>query len=97
MVQKQTMMLEMQRTMQNSNSTQQQQPLSAPTPSPALALAPAPGPPGDRRRRCRIPRDKYCWTHGWTGHTSAQCRERDDRHKEEATFENKMGESTHGC
>ena len=101
MAQMQSMMLEMQRTMQHSTSIQQNHlptPTPSPTPAPASAPAPAPGPPRDRRRqRRRIPRDKYCWTHGRTGHTGTQCRERDEGHKEEATFENKMGGSTHGC
>ena len=47
----------------------------------------------------RYPRryNLYCWSHGGCGHLGGRCRDKKDGHKDEATFENKMGGSTLNC
>ena len=35
--------------------------------------------------------EKYCWTHGSSGHTSITCRAKAPGHQDNATFENCMG------
>ena len=35
--------------------------------------------------------DKYCWTHGGSGHTSITCRAKAPGHQDNATFENRLG------
>ena len=40
---------------------------------------------------------KYCWTHGACAHDSPQCKSKKTGHKDEATFQNKMGGSTANC
>ena len=47
----------------------------------------------------RYPRryNLYCWTHGGCGHLGGACRDKKPGHKDEATFENKMGGSTANC
>jgi hypothetical protein len=39
----------------------------------------------------------YCWSHGGCGHTSSDCQTPLPGHQPNATFENKMGGSTHRC
>ena len=39
----------------------------------------------------------YCWTHGGCAHGSAACKDKAPGHKNEATFENKMGGSKAFC
>ena len=41
--------------------------------------------------------DKYCWTHGACGHASSVCRAPASGHKQDATFENRMGGSNAFC
>ena len=41
--------------------------------------------------------NKYCWTHGGCAHNSAECKAKATGHKDEATFENKMGGSKAFC
>jgi uncharacterized Rmd1/YagE family protein len=45
-------------------------------------------------------RGGYCWTQGYrvasVNHTSANCRYKDDGHKNDATRDNNMGGSQHG-
>ena len=57
-------------------------------------------PRGNRKRKTpdnasfnRRTTNKYCWTHGGCSHTSAECKAKANGHKDEATFENKMGGS----
>ena len=47
----------------------------------------------------RYPRryNLYCWLHGGCGHLGGRCRDKKDGHRDEATFENKMGGSTLNC
>ena len=40
---------------------------------------------------------KYCWTHGACGHDSKQCRNKQDGHRDEATFADKMGGNEQFC
>ena len=35
--------------------------------------------------------DKYCWTHGGSGHTSITCRAKAPVYQDNATFENRLG------
>jgi type II secretory pathway component PulJ len=39
----------------------------------------------------------YCWTHGGSGHTSANCKAKVTGHQDCATFQDKMGGSTRNC
>ena len=39
----------------------------------------------------------YCWTHGACAHTSTECNNKAEGHKNEATFQNTLGGSTKGC
>ena len=41
--------------------------------------------------------NKYCWKHGKSSHHSANCNNKAPGHRDDATFENKMGGSTYGC
>ena len=41
--------------------------------------------------------DKYCWTHRGCGHLSSTCCAPAQGHKEDATFENRMGGSNAFC
>ena len=41
--------------------------------------------------------NKYCWTHGACGHTSAQCRLKASGHQDTATLENRLGGSNAFC
>ena len=65
---------------------------------------------GNNRRGKKIPKktpdnasfnrsqtDKYCWTHGACGHLSSGCRAPAAGHKEDATFQNRMGGSNAFC
>ena len=54
---------------------------------------------GGRGGGLRYPRryNMYCWSHGGCGHLGGCCRDKKDGHKDEATFENKMGGSTANC
>ena len=47
--------------------------------------------PGKKRKRTV---SKYCWTHGACAHSSRECRSKATGHKDDATFENRMGGST---
>ena len=40
---------------------------------------------------------KYCWTHGNCAHDSRKCNSKGTGHKNEATFQNKMGGSEKNC
>ena len=44
--------------------------------------------------KIRTKTDKYCWTHGGCAHTSKNCRNKKPGHQDDATFENRMGDST---
>ena len=46
-------------------------------------------------RRTNISR--YCWTHGACAHDSKNCRNKADGHRNNATFQNKLGGSTRFC
>ena len=47
------------------------------------------------RRKKRNPNQlKYCHTHGACNHDSPDCRSKAEGHKDEATFQNRMGGST---
>jgi hypothetical protein len=48
---------------------------------------------GNRNRRYH----RYCWTHGGCAHDGAHCRYKATNHKQEATFQNKLGGSTRNC
>jgi hypothetical protein len=39
----------------------------------------------------------YCWTHGGSGHSGANCIHKLNGHQDNATFQNKMGGSTKNC
>ena len=41
--------------------------------------------------------NKYCWTHGGSGHRGKGCMTKASGHKDDATFSNKMGGSTQNC
>ena len=41
--------------------------------------------------------DKYCWSHGACGHEGAQCKNKKQGHRDDATFSNKLGGSTFLC
>lgn len=52
-------------------------------------------PNNDTRRNPRTRRyTEYCWTHGACNHKSAECRNKAEGHKDEATKDNRMGGST---
>jgi hypothetical protein len=42
------------------------------------------------------PNSQYCWTHGFTGHSSSQCKRPAEGHIEKATGKNQQGGSTKG-
>ena len=42
-------------------------------------------------------RDKYCWTHGGCNHCSSKCSRKAPGHRDEATFDNRMGGSNAFC
>ncbi len=54
---------------------------------------------GGYDQRLRYPRryNMYCWSHGGCGHLGGRCRDKKPGHKDNATFENKMGGSTNNC
>jgi hypothetical protein len=52
---------------------------------------------GRDANRGRRNTSKYCWTHGACAHFSRDCSSPENGHKNEATFENKMGGSTAYC
>ena len=52
---------------------------------------------GGRQTHLRRTTSKYCWTHGACAHSSKDCRNRQEGHREEATFSNKLGGSTAFC
>ena len=52
--------------------------------------------PNDRKRIRRI-LDHYCWTHGAGNHKSCDCRNKKEGHKDNATFDNRMGGSNAYC
>ena len=51
----------------------------------------------DNARRARGDTTKYCWTHGACSHGSADCKMKAPGHKDEATFENRLGGSNAHC
>ena len=60
----------------------------------------------NNRNNCPFSRDyepnskHYCWTHGLTrrrGHTSANCRNKDEGHQDDATFRDRKGGSNAFC
>ena len=53
--------------------------------------------PDDRTTPPRANTSHYCWTHGAWHHPSNKCRYKAQGHKDEATFENKMGGSCAYC
>ena len=53
---------------------------------------------GGRGGRGNVSRTgKYCWTHGGCNHYGPDCESKAEGHKDEATFQNKMGGSTKNC
>jgi len=52
---------------------------------------------GGRGQYQRTDISKYCWTHGACGHDSKHCGHRAPGHKEDSTFDDKMGGSTYYC
>ena len=57
-------------------------------------------PPRKTPDKASYPRKKtdiYCWTHGGSSHTSAQCNRKAPGHQDAATFENRMGGSNAYC
>ena len=42
----------------------------------------------DNPRFTRSKTDMYCWTHGGCAHAGATCNDKDQRHKNNATFKN---------
>ena len=54
-------------------------------------------PGSGKRPRGRRTTNKYCYTHGACAHTGFECTNKKEGHKDEATFENKMGGSTYYC
>ena len=48
-----------------------------------------------KRRRTNI--SNYCWSCGAWNHPSSKCRNKKEGHRDEATFENKMGGSLLYC
>ena len=48
-------------------------------------------------KRKRRVMDCYCWTHGAGNHTSTDCRNKREGHKDNATFSNRMGGSKSYC
>jgi hypothetical protein len=50
-----------------------------------------------RRQITRRNKSKYCWSHGACSHTSSTCNNKIDGHKDEATFDNKLGGSIYYC
>jgi hypothetical protein len=64
----------------------------------AAIIAPPPAAPRMSTRRAHHPARSYCWTHGSSdniSHTSLTCRNKANGHRDEATFRNKLGGSTH--
>ena len=53
--------------------------------------------PPKKRPRGRRVLDFYCWSHGAGNHKSCDCRNKKFGHKNDATFENKMGGSNAYC
>ena len=52
---------------------------------------------GGRQTSSRRTTSKYCWTHGACAHSSKDCRNRKDGHRDDATFANKLGGCTVFC
>ena len=53
--------------------------------------------PDDKTYPPRDDKSKYCWTHGACNHGGSDCRWKAKGHKDEATFDNKMGGSCAYC
>jgi hypothetical protein len=53
--------------------------------------APGSGPPTNANATRTLSANHYCWTHGFCGHLSPDCQQKDSRHKDAATANNKMG------
>ena len=56
----------------------------------------APSSAASPKRKRRV-MDCYCWTHGAGNHTSTDCRNKKEGHKDNATFSNRMGGSKSYC
>ena len=52
---------------------------------------------GKNQKRHRPDVSKYCWTHGAWNHLGKDCRWKKDGHKDDATFQNKLGGSSDCC
>ena len=52
---------------------------------------------GGGARYTRSNTSKYCWSHGACAHSSSECNDKKEGHKNNATFANKMGGSTAYC
>ena len=72
---------------------QQDMKASAPTPAPARRAKKTP----DNATWPRRDTSKYCWTHGGCGHLGSGCKSKAPGHKDEATFDNRMGGSNAYC
>ena len=53
--------------------------------------------PDRKRSRTRRVLDYYCWTHGAGNHKSCDCRNKKEGHKDNATFDNRMGGNNAYC
>ena len=51
----------------------------------------------ERKQYERTVTNKYCWSHGGCTHLGKDCRKKRKGHKDEATFNNKMGGSIYYC
>ena len=51
----------------------------------------------NNRNRGRRTTSKYCWSHGACAHSSSECNAKKEGHRDDATFENKLGGSTAYC
>ena len=69
---------------------------SSTTKNPRITVKPGFKTPDDFRGR-RWKTHKYCWTHGACGHGSSDCVQKAEGHKDEATFQNRMGGSNACC
>lgn len=50
-----------------------------------------------KKKKCRTNIAKYCWSCGAWNHHSKDCRFKNDGHKDNATFDNKMNGRTYHC
>ena len=52
---------------------------------------------GKKRVKRRTDTCFYCWIYEAQNHHSKDCRQKKDDHKDDATFDNKIGGSTYNC